>query len=222
MLLGINGIKSYKPFLLKHFGRKTANFICALPRFLANCKAFSFYPKSNLIIFSRVQPEVVTAYIGLGSNLGDRAGNLLLAVRGLLEASFCVQRLSAIYETEPVGVQSEMNFLNMAAEVQVTNILPSQMLARMLRIEYLLGRRRSDSPEKMPRTVDLDLLFYGALAADTPFLIVPHPRLHLRRFALVPLCEIAPHIVHPILQKTAQELLAESPDNSMVRRWQPD
>ncbi|MGI8469083.1 MAG: 2-amino-4-hydroxy-6-hydroxymethyldihydropteridine diphosphokinase [Pyrinomonadaceae bacterium] len=166
-----------------------------------------------------MQNEIVTAYIGLGSNLGDRAGNLLLAVRGLLEASFVVQRLSAIYETEPVDIESDFNFLNMAAEVQVSHISAVQMMARLLRIEYLLGRRRAE--EKIPRTVDLDLLFYGANQSSTEFLTLPHPRLHLRKFVLVPMNEIAPHCVHPILQKTIQEILANVEDNSTVKRWQP-
>ena len=87
-----------------------------------------------------MEVENITAYIGLGSNLGDRAGNLLLAVRGLFEASMRVNRLSAIYETEPVGVAHADNYLNMVAEVFVTNITPAQMLARMIRIEYLLGQ----------------------------------------------------------------------------------
>ncbi|MGI9035070.1 MAG: 2-amino-4-hydroxy-6-hydroxymethyldihydropteridine diphosphokinase [Pyrinomonadaceae bacterium] len=167
-----------------------------------------------------MQNEIVTAYIGLGSNSGDRAGNLLLAVRGLLEASLCIQRLSAIYETEPIGIESELNFLNMAAEVEVSHISSVQMLARLLRIEYLLGRRRSTT-EKIPRTVDLDLLFYGAAQTATEFLSLPHPRLHLRKFVLVPLNEIAPHAVHPVLQKTIQEILETVEDNSMVKRWQP-
>jgi 2-amino-4-hydroxy-6-hydroxymethyldihydropteridine diphosphokinase len=88
-----------------------------------------------------VDTETVTAYIGIGSNLGDRAGNLLLAVRGLLEASIEVRKLSAIYETEAVDIESEGTFLNMVAEVRVRNVSASQLMARMLRIEYLLGRR---------------------------------------------------------------------------------
>ncbi|MGI8670611.1 MAG: 2-amino-4-hydroxy-6-hydroxymethyldihydropteridine diphosphokinase, partial [Aridibacter sp.] len=98
--------------------------------------------------------EIITAYIGLGSNLGDRAGNLLLAVRGLMEAGLHVCRLSAIYETEPIGVEEHKSFLNMVAEIHLTNITPSQMLARMVRIEYLLGRRNKFL--QTPRTVDLD------------------------------------------------------------------
>lgn len=164
--------------------------------------------------------EIITTYIGLGSNLGDRAGNLLLAVRGLLEASMRVHRLSAIYETEPVGVEHADNYLNMAAEIHVTNITPEQMLARMIRIEYLLGRRNKF--ENSPRTVDLDLLFYGDLQTDTPFLTLPHPRLHRRRFVLVPLAELTPQLNHPIFNKTIEELLSESGDISKVKRWNPN
>ena len=166
-----------------------------------------------------MQTEIVTAYVGLGSNLGDRAGNLLLAVRGLMEASFAVQRLSAIYETEPVGIESELKFLNMVAEVQVSRINAAQMLARMLRIEYLLGRMRQTP--KAPRTVDLDLLLYGGLQSNTDFLKLPHPRLHQRKFVLVPLNELSPHLVHPVLHKTVQEILENVEDTSMVKRWNP-
>ena len=116
----------------------------------------------------------VTAYVGIGSNLGDRAGNMLLAVRGLLEASMCLKRLSAIYETEPFGVDDKQpRFLNMIAEVEINNITPEQMLARMLRVEYLLGRKR-ESP-KAARTVDLDLNLFGKIVHHTDFLIVLHP-----------------------------------------------
>ena len=169
-----------------------------------------------------MKTEVITTYVGLGSNLGDRAGNLLLAVRGLMEASFTVSKLSAIYETEPVGMENSEEhapFLNMVAEIHVSSISPSQMLARMLRIEYLLGRREKN--EKKPRTVDLDLLLYGDFQCDTEFLKVPHPRLHIRRFVLVPLEEIAPHFVHPAFDKLICEVLQSCEDNSTVKRWNP-
>ncbi len=167
-----------------------------------------------------MKTEVITAYVGLGSNLGDRAGNLLLAVRGLMEASFVVCKLSAIYETKPVGVENHAPYLNMVAEIHLTSISPSQMMARMLRIEYLLGRR--DKNMKKPRTVDIDLLFYGEIQYDTEFLTLPHPRLHERRFVLVPLAEIAPHLVHPVLNKNIQEILQTVKDDSPVRRWNPN
>jgi 2-amino-4-hydroxy-6-hydroxymethyldihydropteridine diphosphokinase len=163
--------------------------------------------------------ETITAYIGIGSNLGDRAGNLLLAVRGLMEASFTVTKLSGIYETEPVEIESSTNFLNMVAELRCESITPSQMMARMLRIEYLLGRK--DKSLKKPRTIDLDLLFYNHEQTETEFLTLPHPRLHLRNFVLVPMCEIAPTFVHPILQKDIKTLLSESSDTAAVARWNP-
>jgi 2-amino-4-hydroxy-6-hydroxymethyldihydropteridine diphosphokinase len=166
-----------------------------------------------------VENEVIVSYVSLGSNLGDRAGNLLLAVRGLTEASFIVHRLSAIYETEPVDVESHDDYLNMVAEIHVSNVSPSQMMARMLRIEYLLGRQR-ETPNA-PRTVDLDLLLYGNLVMDTELVTVPHPRMHRRNFVLVPMAEIAPHIVHPILELSIQELLEASTDSAMVKRWKP-
>ena len=167
-----------------------------------------------------METEVTTAYISLGSNLGNRAGNLLLAVRGLLEASFTVNKLSAIYETEPFDVKNHGAFLNMVAEIHINNISASQMMARMLRIEYLLGRR--NKTEKKPRTVDLDLLLFGDYQCDTEFLILPHPRMHERRFVLTPLAEISPQIVHPGLQKNVQELLQECGDFSIVKRWNPN
>lgn len=167
-----------------------------------------------------VETEFITAYVGIGSNVGDRAGNLLLAVRGLLEASFTVFKLSAVYETEPVGVENHAAYLNMVAEIRVTGVSPSQMMARMLRIEYLLGRRHKNL--KKPRTVDLDLLLFGEVQSEVEFLTLPHPRLHNRRFVLAPLAEIAPHLIHPVLNKTVQELLENVEDNSKVERWNPN
>jgi len=157
------------------------------------------------------------AYVSLGSNLGDRAGNLLLAVRGMMEASLCVTRLSSIYETEPLGKIDQAPFLNMVAEVG--NPLPAaqQVMARLLRIEYLLGRTRE--LKDGPRTIDLDLLLYGDLENQTQFLTLPHPRMHERRFVLEPLVEIAPRVNHPSLKQTAAELFENLKDQSVVKRW---
>ncbi|MFM9903358.1 MAG: 2-amino-4-hydroxy-6-hydroxymethyldihydropteridine diphosphokinase [Pyrinomonadaceae bacterium] len=160
------------------------------------------------------------AYVGLGSNLGDRAGNLLLAVRSLVSASFVVNKLSAIYETEPIGIESDVNFLNMVAEICVRQVSATQMMARLLRIEYLLGR--GDKSVKKPRTVDLDILFFGDQKMETEFLTLPHPRLHLRKFVLCPLNEIAPHFVHPVLNSEIGEILAKVEDTSEVKRWDPN
>ena len=166
-----------------------------------------------------IRSETVTAYIGLGSNIGDRAGNLLYAVRGLREASFEVEKLSAVYETEPIGMVISDRFLNMVAEVRASAVTPSQMMARMLRIEYLLGRK--DKNLKKPRTIDLDLLFFADHKCETPFLTLPHPRAHLRRFVLAPMAEIAPELVHPTLNMTMEHLLEECGDTSIVERWNP-
>jgi 2-amino-4-hydroxy-6-hydroxymethyldihydropteridine diphosphokinase len=160
-----------------------------------------------------------TAYVSLGSNLGDRAGNHLLAVRGLMEASFEIEKMSAVYETEPVDMEESPDFLNIVVELKCESITPSQMMARMLRIEYLLGRK--DKNLRKPRTIDLDLLFFGHHKIKTPFLTLPHPRLHLRNFVLIPMVEIAPRHVHPVFRKNMARLLNESTDTSLVNRWFP-
>ena len=167
-----------------------------------------------------MESEKTTSYIGIGSNLGDRAGNLVLAIRGLMEASFNVVKLSCIYETEPVDIESPSDFLNMVAEVRVDGVTSSQMMARMLRIEYLLGRR--EKSRNKPRTVDLDLLLFRSEVTESPFLTLPHPRMHLRNFVLVPMTEIAPDATHPVLHKDMRTLLAESADPAAVRRWNPN
>jgi 2-amino-4-hydroxy-6-hydroxymethyldihydropteridine diphosphokinase len=163
---------------------------------------------------------LMTAYVCLGSNLGDRAGYLLMAVRGMMNAGLSIQRLSSVYETEPVDVCEQPLFLNMVAELAGALPAPEQMLARLLRIEYALGRRRDVA--RGPRTIDLDLLLYGERQINSQFLTLPHPRLHERRFVLTPLAEIAPKLVHPIFHRTISELLVATEDSSAVKRWTPE
>jgi len=163
--------------------------------------------------------HVTKAYVALGSNLGDRAGNLLLAVRGMMEAAICVCRVSSIYQTQPVSQVEQPPYLNMVAEVGNPLPAPEQVMARLLRIEFLLGRTRDIKDG--PRTIDLDLLLYGDVESHTEFLMLPHPRLHERRFVLEPLVEIAPQLMHPTLKCTATELLASLQDDSEVKRWSP-
>ncbi|HEY0080784.1 MAG TPA: 2-amino-4-hydroxy-6-hydroxymethyldihydropteridine diphosphokinase [Pyrinomonadaceae bacterium] len=158
------------------------------------------------------------AYVGMGSNLDDRAGNLLLGVRGMLDAGLSIARLSSIYETAPVDVsEPQPPYLNMVAQLSGSLPSPEQLLARLLRIEYALGRRR-ERP-RAARTLDLDLLLYGDTETDTLFLVLPHPRLHLRRFALAPLVELAPDLTHPTLRQTFRQLLSDTPDQSSVKLW---
>ena len=163
---------------------------------------------------------IQNAYIGLGSNLGDRAGYLLLAVRGMLDAGLDVIRLSRIYETEPVEYEEQPPFLNLVAELRGATLpSPEQTLARLLRIEYSLGRTRA--VPLGPRTIDLDLLIFKDVESDTEFLKLPHPRIAARRFVLVPLTELVPDLVHPVNGKSISELLAQTKDLSRVVRWQP-
>lgn len=160
------------------------------------------------------------AYVGLGSNLGDRAGYLLLAVRGMLDAGLDVIRLSSIYETQPVENENQPHFLNQVAELRGSTLpSPEVIMARLLRIEYALGRTREVFMG--PRTIDLDLLICKDEQVQTEFLTLPHPRLHKRRFVLVPLNELVPNLIHPALHKSIGELLANTSDNSPVTRWTP-
>ena len=161
------------------------------------------------------------AYVGMGSNLGDRAGNLLLALRGMTGAGLSVARLSSAYETEPVGVFEEQPaFLNMVAELAAPLPEPVELLRLLLDIERSLGRSR-ERP-LAPRTLDLDLLLYGGELSKTDALTLPHPRLHLRRFVLAPLAELIPDARHPARVETFAELLDATPDRPSVRLWTPD
>ena len=159
-----------------------------------------------------------SAYVSLGSNLGDRAANLLLGIRGMMEAGLPIRRLSHIYESEPVETFSQPDFLNMVAELSLEDLpSPEQVMARLLRVEYALGRRRDI--DKGPRVIDLDLLLVGNRTNNTELLILPHPRLHLRRFVLQPLVELAPDLVHPTIGETIATLLEGLQDQSDVRLW---
>lgn len=161
---------------------------------------------------------IQNAYVGLGSNLGNRAGYLLCAVRGMLDAGLDVIRLSNVYETEAVENEHQPSFLNMVAELRGSTLpSPETVMARLLRIEYSLGRKREI--RMGPRTIDLDLLICKGARVETEFLTLPHPRLHHRRFVLVPLNELVPTLVHPVLGKSIGELLANTNDKSSVTRW---
>jgi 2-amino-4-hydroxy-6-hydroxymethyldihydropteridine diphosphokinase len=166
------------------------------------------------------EARAARAYVGMGSNLGDRAGHLLFGVRGMMSAGLTVLRLSSFYETEPVGVADpQPAYLNMVAELGPALPPPEELLALLLQIERDAGRRRGRP--LAPRTLDLDLLLYGDERRDTQLLTLPHPRLHLRRFVLEPLNELAPGARHPALGRTCAELLAAVEDDSEVRLWNP-
>jgi 2-amino-4-hydroxy-6-hydroxymethyldihydropteridine diphosphokinase len=158
------------------------------------------------------QPSV---FLGLGSNLGDRAAALAGARRELAHRGFELRAASSPYETEPVGGPAQGWFLNQVLAGE-TSLSPRELLSVCLSIEDEMGRVRGAPND--PRTIDIDLLLYGDRIVDEPDLVLPHPRLHLRRFVLVPLAELAPDAVHPTLGLRAADLLKRCPDTSVVRR----
>jgi 2-amino-4-hydroxy-6-hydroxymethyldihydropteridine diphosphokinase len=149
-------------------------------------------------------------YLSLGSNLGDRAANLEAAIQKLAHLGNVVAR-SSVYETEPVELERQPWFLNCAVAIE-TELMPKQLLSRVLGIEQKMGRRRTEP--KGPRTIDIDILLFGSSVIDTRSLTIPHPAMHQRRFVLEPLAEIAPEIRHPVFKKTVREMLAALPPKS--------
>ena len=180
-----------------------------------------------------VKVEWVTAYLGLGSNLGRREDNLAAAIRRLSESPACsvsgpqgistqganavkVLRSSDIYQTAPWGMEDQPDFLNCVIEVR-TQLTPAGLLERVKEVEESLGRQ--PGLRYGPRIIDLDILLYGSMVVQQPDLQIPHPRLHLRAFALIPLAELAPELIHPVLNITVGQLVQEVNGRKGVNIW---
>ncbi len=157
------------------------------------------------------------AYIGIGSNIGDKTANCQTAVACLAEAGRIIG-VSSFYYTEPVGYKEQEDFINAAAILETT-CSPAELLAICHAIEDRLGRRRT--VRWGPRTVDLDILLYGNLVISRPDLVIPHPLMAARKFVLAPLVEIAPLVMHPVLNKTMIQLLGELQNSHTVIKCKP-
>lgn len=154
----------------------------------------------------------------MGGNIGDRELCLKLALSQISEKIGDISSTSNIYETEAWGVENQQAYLNQCIEVK-TPLSSSKLIESLLYIEKDLGRKRTISETYEPRTIDIDILFYNDAVIHEQNLIVPHPRLHLRKFVLIPLNEIAPNYLHPLLNKPIFNLLSECNDTSDVKQF---
>lgn len=156
------------------------------------------------------------AYLCLGGNIGDREKALKLALLKITEETGKIESKSAIYETEAWGVENQQSYLNQCIKIS-TCLNPEQLIKILLSIEKSLGRERKFDHTYEPRTLDIDILFYNDLITEQEHLVIPHPRLQLRKFVLIPLNEIATNYLHPVLNKTIFNMLKECEDTSEVK-----
>lgn len=159
-------------------------------------------------------------FISLGSNMGDRLRQLSLAVKAIGQHCGPVVKASSVYETEPWGFDAALSFFNQVISIEPILDAPALMEC-LLEIEQQLGRKRAPGDAYTSRLIDLDLLYFRNQVIETEKLIVPHPRLHLRRFVLVPLTEISPDFIHPVLLTNHKELLSNLADEGLVKKIKP-
>ncbi len=157
-----------------------------------------------------------TVFLLLGTNLGDRLHSLDLAIDQIKTRIGEVIKASQIYETEPWGEKDQPAFYNIALEL-ITPLTPAELIDVINNIEKGMGRERSASNKWKERTIDIDILFYDQLIIETENLVIPHPRFHMRKFAIIPMMEIAPEYIHPVLKKDISILLTETADKLEVK-----
>ena len=149
-----------------------------------------------------------TAYVSVGSNLGRKLENCRKGITALTCCNTChMIDQSLIYKTEPVDYKDQDWFVNYVVKIQ-TDLAPLDLLATLKSIERDAGRSK-DTVRFGPRILDLDIILYDAIVMDSPELVIPHPRMHKRRFVLKPICDIDPHIIHPLMRRTMQSLLED-------------
>jgi len=158
----------------------------------------------------------ITAYIGIGSNLGTPKKNCTKAIEKISSAKdIKIISKASFYQTEPIGGVQQGWFVNSAIEIE-TDLSPENLLSVLLNLELAMGRTRKE--KWGPRLIDLDLLFYGNLVLENKSLTLPHPEIQNRKFVLTPMSEIAENLIHPTLKKTIKTLLQESSDNTIVKK----
>jgi 2-amino-4-hydroxy-6-hydroxymethyldihydropteridine diphosphokinase len=156
-----------------------------------------------------------SVYLSLGSNLGDRIANLRKALQMLGGAKVEIRRVSCFYRTEPMDFRAQSWFVNCVAEAG-TDLMPLQLLRACQSVERAMGRR--PGIRRGPRPVDIDILLYQSSVVRSAALVIPHPRMESRRFVLIPLREIAPHLRHPVSQQTIPQMLSALADAGQVIR----
>jgi 2-amino-4-hydroxy-6-hydroxymethyldihydropteridine diphosphokinase len=157
------------------------------------------------------------AFLGIGTNLGDREANLKQAITSIEEYIGTILKSSSVYETEPWGFITEDKFLNVVVKIE-TDLAPARIMSHIVMIESLMGRVRTEQGYSS-RVIDIDILLYDDSVTNEVNLKIPHPLLQERKFVLIPLCEIAPNMIHPVLKKSFTQLLEFCNDRSDVKKY---